>query len=91
MSNFNHKSLCLKDYWYPAGSAQPTNIRSSQTRAYNYFEIKPQTFNMLPQFTRNEDAYVLMREFEDEERLNLLEKSLEVLIKSHNDFMQITG
>ena len=46
---------------------------------------------MLPQFTRNKGAYVLMREFEDDQMLNSLEKSLEVLIKSHTDFMQITG
>ena len=46
---------------------------------------------MLPQFTKKDDAYVLMREFEDDQMLNSLEKSLEVLIKSHTDFMQITG
>ena len=53
----------LKDLCYPVGTAQPSCIRLPQV--IGSFEIKPQTINMLPKFTRSEDAYIFIREFEE--------------------------
>ena len=54
----------LRNLYYPVGSIQPSCIRLSQSTANN-FEIKPQIINMLPKFTRIEDAYIFIREFEE--------------------------
>ena len=64
MGEPNQEPKYLKDLYYPVGSAQPSYIRLPEVMIGN-FEIKPQIINMLFKFTRIDDAYIFIREFEE--------------------------
>ena len=79
ISELENEPWVLKDLCYSVGSAQSSYIWLPQIDAN--FEIKPQIINMLPKFTRIEDAYIFMRKFEEVCTMMWLQQLTEDVVK----------